>query len=384
MTNLVKYASPQILIGDYIQGIIGQSGYYTASVDSNFIPPGTYNQADYPELFAVMGFREGSAYTPRNLNNGTSTLIAGLTEGNGLYVCVGYGGSISSSTDGITWTTRTSGTASALYSVAYGNGLFLTGASGGGILTSTDAITWTSRTSGTTSAFFATEYGNGLYIAAGNAGVLVTSTDGITWTSRTAGTATFRALTYGNGLYVAGGDSGTIRSSTDGITWTSRTSGSTSQIWSLTYGNGLYLYTTLGGGLHTSTDGITWTQRTAPTITDYVTSTYGNGRFVAGGGGTTPALIQSNNGTSWSNVTVVISTATSIAALAYGNGLFLYGLSSSNALGTSTTSVQIEYSANYNTATQFVVPSLTTIGALTPETSTLSSSVQSTHYVRAK
>jgi hypothetical protein len=59
----------------------------------------------------------------------------------------------------------------------------------GSILTSSDATTWTSRTSGTTVGFTGFDYGNSIFVAVGYSGLILTSTDGITWTSRTSGTS---------------------------------------------------------------------------------------------------------------------------------------------------------------------------------------------------
>jgi len=65
------------------------------------------------------------------------------------FVSVGNRGNIITSSDGISWTKRTSGTPKELYGVTSGNGLFVTVGFFGTILTSPDGITWTERTSGT-------------------------------------------------------------------------------------------------------------------------------------------------------------------------------------------------------------------------------------------
>jgi len=62
---------------------------------------------------------------------------------------VGNSGTILTSTDGTTWTSKTSGTDEHLYGVTYGNSTFVVMGDNGTILTSTDGTTWTSRTSGT-------------------------------------------------------------------------------------------------------------------------------------------------------------------------------------------------------------------------------------------
>jgi len=65
-------------------------------------------------------------------------------------VPVGGDGTILTSSDATTWTTRTSGTLNYLEDVTYANSTFLTVGQSGTILTSSDGTTWTSRTSGTT------------------------------------------------------------------------------------------------------------------------------------------------------------------------------------------------------------------------------------------
>ena len=61
---------------------------------------------------------------------------------NGLFVTVGNDGIIVTSSDGISWTERTSGTTNNLYGVTYGGGLFVTVGDNRTILTSSDGTTW--------------------------------------------------------------------------------------------------------------------------------------------------------------------------------------------------------------------------------------------------
>tara|TARA_B110000196_G_C21053750_1_gene618742 strand:+ start:762 stop:983 length:222 start_codon:yes stop_codon:yes gene_type:complete len=59
----------------------------------------------------------------------------------------------------------------------------------GTILTSSDGTTWTSRTSGTSNYLWGVTCGNGLFMAVGGSGTILTSTDGTTWTIRNSGTS---------------------------------------------------------------------------------------------------------------------------------------------------------------------------------------------------
>jgi len=76
-----------------------------------------------------------------------------------------------------TTTTTTTTTSSPLF-VAVGDN--------GTILTSSDGTTWTSRTSGTTEYLRGGAYGNSTLVVVGLSGTILTSSDGITWTSRTS------------------------------------------------------------------------------------------------------------------------------------------------------------------------------------------------------
>jgi hypothetical protein len=120
--------------------------------------------------------------------------------------------------------------------------------SGTGISTSPDGITWTSRTNPVSNGWFVT-YGNGIYVAVAGSGTgnrAMRSLDGINWaTSSTVGLDNqWTSVTYGNGLFVAVSPDGAgnrVMTSPDGITWTGRTSAADNSWNSVTYGNGLFV-----------------------------------------------------------------------------------------------------------------------------------------------
>ena len=72
-------------------------------------------------------------------------VFSGVAYGNSTFVAVGSGGTILTSTDGTTWTPRTSGTNGTFSEVIYGNSIFMA-VSGGTVFTSPDGATWTVQT----------------------------------------------------------------------------------------------------------------------------------------------------------------------------------------------------------------------------------------------
>ena len=151
----------------------------------------------------------------------------------------GTGNRVMTSSDGITWTSRTSPD-NDWFSVAWSPqlGLFAAVAlngSGNRVMTSPDGINWTSRVSAADNGWVSITWaaGLGLFVAVSNNGTgnrVMTSPDGITWTARTsAADNSWNSVVWSPelSLFVAVADSGTgnrVMTSPDGITWTIRTS----------------------------------------------------------------------------------------------------------------------------------------------------------------
>ena len=73
----------------------------------------------------------------------------------------------------------------------------------GEILTSSDGTTWTLRTSGITRTLNDITYGNSIFVAVGGEGKIITSSDGSSWTVRTSGSSsTLGSVTYGDGKFI--------------------------------------------------------------------------------------------------------------------------------------------------------------------------------------
>ena len=195
---------------------------------------------------AIVTSTNGLDWTSRT--SPTNALFRGVAYGNGIYVACGDGGAIVRSTDGATWTAVSSGTNLSLQGVGYGmdfvnsgdtnqvpteNPLFVVVGANGLILTSTNGVSWTQRTSGTTVYISDVMYGNGYYVAVGNTRIL-RSSDGVDWSFATNSAYLYRAA-YCSGLFKATGKSGAIWSSTDGLTWEAETSGTTNDIRGISY-----------------------------------------------------------------------------------------------------------------------------------------------------
>ena len=159
-----------------------------------------------------------------------SSYIIGIAYGNGVFVAVGYNGTIARSTDGgATWGSLISNPfgSSIIASIAYGNGVFVAGTADGKIARSLDGgATWGSLISSPFggSYLYSIAYGNGVFVAGSTIGKIARSLDGgATWGSLISnpfGSSNIVSIAYGNGVFVAGTADGKIARSLDGgATW---------------------------------------------------------------------------------------------------------------------------------------------------------------------
>ena len=105
---------------------------------------------------------------------------------------------------------------------------------------STDGITWTTRTLPTNTYWKSATFGNNTFVSVATFSTsAATSTDGITWTARTLPASyTWNSVTFGNNTFLTVGyESTAAATSTDGITWTLRTISASSNWQSVTFGN---------------------------------------------------------------------------------------------------------------------------------------------------
>ena len=106
--------------------------------------------------------------------------------------------------------------------ITYINSTFMAVGSSGTVLTSSDGTTWTSRTSGVSTDLKKVTFGNSTFVAVGDTNTIITSSDGSSWTSRT-GTGNLTEVTFGDDTFVIISGSGVRTSSDNGTTWDNRT-----------------------------------------------------------------------------------------------------------------------------------------------------------------
>lgn len=192
-----------------------------------------------------------------------------LTFGNGLFLLsTGSGTTVFTSPNGITWTSRASALQSSAspYGATYGGGFYVVCGLFGTISSSTDGVTFTSRLRTNGNGFTRAAYKSNVWLVGGGDGIW-RSTDGISFSQ--VSSLGGNALAAGSSLFIRGQNGGGLYTSPDGNTWTSRTSGfGSTNIRAASFSNGLYIIGgggsfTGGGKLGTSPDGITWTLRTS-------------------------------------------------------------------------------------------------------------------------
>ncbi len=189
---------------------------------------------------------------------------------------------VATSSDGVTWTTRTAPATGPWMSACWSPDLNLFCAVGASVgagnqaMTSPDGINWTLRSTPNNCTWqgvcWSPELGVFCAVASSatpSDALIMTSTDGVNWTSSTLPVvASLQSVVWAAslGLFCAVGAGGAIFTSPNGVTWTSQTSPTGRFINSVTWSPELSMFCAvldLGGGqfentILTSRDGITW------------------------------------------------------------------------------------------------------------------------------
>jgi hypothetical protein len=217
--------------------------------------------------------------------------------------------------------------ATTFLTVAYGTNLSAT---------SSDGVTWTSRTMPSTRDWYALFYANGRFVIAGNSSTTgAYSTDGISWTTTTLPNSSSWVQTgFGNSRWVIQGQNqpSSFAVSTDnGATWSAATAGSGIATSSSVFGNGVFVsaetQANAGTNAWYSSNGTSWSNGGSLGAT----TGWGRGYYNASGGGflitantSTNYVSQSTTGTGSWTLRTLPATANWGGALAYGNGVWSY------------------------------------------------------------
>jgi hypothetical protein len=339
-SSLGDYTSPStVTAGTYIAYISSPNISYTNSTtnlgvgNSTNLPIGTPTVVNFPlneTSFSI--YTRWNQYSNSFGTTGNFSQNGMIWDGTNYYNKTSLVNIIAFSSTGAVWTTRSivgTGSIATRYpqQFAYNNGVTnkylalgtATTSSAQLAATSTDGVTWTSRTLARTgtqmSGAVINEAATNKYVVCDlglASNFIQTSTDGVTWTSRTVSSgASPNGYSATNGtastnqiyVYTISGTVG-VTTSTDGVTWTSRTVVTNNNAVSgIAFGAGIYLTTeSEGNGFYaTSTDGVTWTSRTYPRDSaglSYNGSivSFTNGLFYTGNSG---GYLESADGINW-------------------------------------------------------------------------------------
>ena len=241
---------------------------------------------------------------------GTNNSLFSVAYGNGRFVAIGQ--TIYTSTDGVTWTASPPipGGVDSASVVAYGNGLFVWANGFTDMKSSTDGLSWVSRTQSPPMRGLGITYGNGRLVIVGSVPFYFGSGERI-WTSTNGldlmganggegqGDSPFLAVVWGAGFFVATDSHSRSWTSTDGANWITPSATPGGYIDAITYGDGVFL--TVGSTyplglptpIQTSFDGTNWQARASSWSNALRSVVYGKGTFVAVGAG--GAILQSDD-----------------------------------------------------------------------------------------
>lgn len=312
-----------------------------------FLPTGTsstpsinYNNSTTSDTYAVFYSNSNnltnwtaSTVTPLNTNDWRSICYS---EELNLYVAVAATtttSSISTSPDGLTWTTRTAPNTNQLYSVIWIKelSLFVASAitgSGNRIITSPNGTTWTARTTPADNQWVNLAWSPelGIIVAISNTGTnnrAMYSYDAINWTIAVTPTdSDWRGVTWASelGLFVAvGNTTGTNRvmTSPDGITWSLQTAAEASDWTSICWAPELGLLVAVASAgtnrIYYSSNATSWTAATG------INSTWQSviwaaelGLFIAAATTGTNIIMTSPDGINWTGRTTITAAWTAL------------------------------------------------------------------------
>ena len=263
----------------------------------------------------------------------TNSNLSGVAYGNGVYVAVGSGGGIISSTNGSDWTARNSSSANRLNDVAWGKDKFVVVGDGGTILTSPDGVTWTSQNTGSIQFLLSVAWADTEFLVtatdANSNEKILSSSDGITWRIKRSYwingyVNSFHYANHNLFAYDTYGGSHLLFNGTNWIDTLILTNDSTRVfLKDIAWDGNRYIGISDGWAIiFTSPDGTTWTKQLYDTSTTLLSLFIINDLYVAVGfKNSMISVLTSSNATSWTKKTSPISSA--IKTVAYAQNQFV-------------------------------------------------------------
>ena len=283
-----------------------------------------------------------------------------VTQAQPQMVAVGQNGTILTSPDGATWTSRVSGTSARLRAVTAKGATIIVVGQAGTVLTSADGVSWTPVTSGIAEGLRGVAASSTLVVAVGGqtAGQIFTSPDGATWTqaSLAAPAGALRGVAHNGTQFAAVGAGGSILTSTDGTTWVARTSGTAERLDGIVWtGSAFEVISSTGKFLRSTDGGVNWSTPVAGNAPAWIEGmVWSSTRVVTVGAG--GRIRTSDDGLNWtwrtSGAAVTLhgvaftgaSSAQTLAAETFFGGLrklTVKGLTAANKTYTGTTAAVI-------------------------------------------
>jgi hypothetical protein len=266
----------------------------------------------------------GGGNPPPAVGGLPATFTAAFAEKDGTNFYAFDGDSTSAvSADGITWTTSTITGMVGARVIRKLNGSWIAVGLNGGIFTSTNGTSWTSRSSGISGVYIHNVAFDGTrYVAvatpdAANKNITTSSDGGVTWTSVSVGTKIiFLGITHYNGKFYAAGyeeltpgstRKGEMYTSTNGTTWTRVTLpivpglGFVAPLQSITNKGATLIAAGNFGVVYQSIDaGVTWTfTEAAPTSVNLLNVVCSSSRCVASSSGNPARVAYLNDLSKW-------------------------------------------------------------------------------------
>ena len=343
-TSPVNSGVGYIGLGEEKSGIIDTDGskYYAPSFGWGIVESATF----------------GTSWTSEANTLRADTEVRGIIHDGTRFVGFGIQGlSLAQSTDGLTWSGISDNLPSHTFkSIAYDSTNYIAGGDAGNLLTSTNLTSWTSLTSGTSEAIRHVNYLGSTYLYITSGGTVATTTNiASAFTQRTTGissSSSCSSASNGSRILITSGST-TSYSDDGGVNWTSGGSvaGQTfsNVIWDGSkFISGGYTGSSVGA-IYTSTDGTSWStvHSTASNYTVMHSLVYYNGVYVASDSAAN--IYQSSDGISWERLA---SGSTFVGPLISDN--------SSKILCVNGVGYTIPF-YTYNTATNFVVPTQTSV-----------------------